>query len=150
MNLIVDTREQKWGHVRAYFEEHGLQFENRKLDFGDYMVPGGTVSVDRKQNLDELAQNLCTADSRRFWNEIRGASKAGIHLVVLCEHGGKVRTIRDVKTWKSCYTKITGEMIFRKMFMASAAYGVEFRFCNKGETGARIAEILGGEDNGRQ
>ena len=144
MNLIVDTREQKWGHVQAYFEEYGISFENRKLDFGDYMMPGGTVSVDRKQNLDELAQNLCTADSRRFWNEIRGASKAGIHLVVLCEHGGKVRTIRDVKTWKSCYTKITGEMIFRKMFMASAAYGVEFRFCNKGETGARIVEILGG------
>lgn len=144
MNLIVDTREQKWGHIKAYLEQNGIEYSLHKLDYGDYMTPGNHISVDRKQNLDELAANLCTADSRRFWNEIRGASKAGVHLVVLCEHGEGVKTIRDVKHWRSAYTKITGEMIFRKMFQASAAYGVEFRFCDKSETGAKIVEILGG------
>lgn len=144
MNIIVDTREQKWSHVKAFFGDHAIPFEVHKLDFGDYMEPGGTVSVDRKQNLDELAANLCTADSRRFWNEIRGASKAGVHLVILCEHGNGIRTIKDVKPWRSAYTKITGDMVFRKMFQAAAAYGVEFRFCDKTETGKKIVEILGG------
>lgn len=144
MNLIVDTREQKWSHIKAYFDDHAVPYEIHKLDYGDYMVPTGTTSVDRKQNLDELAANLCTADSRRFWNEIRGASKAGVHLVILCEHGNGIKTTKDVKPWRSQYTKITGEMIFRKMFQAAAAYGVEFRFCDKTETGAKIVEILGG------
>ena len=144
MNLIVDTREQKWNHIKTYLEQNGIEYSLHKLDYGDYMTPGNHISVDRKQNLDELAANLCTADSRRFWNEIRGASRAGVHLVVLCEHGEGIKTIRDVKPWRSAYTKITGEMIFRKMFMASAAYGVEFRFCDKTETGKKIVEILGG------
>lgn len=144
MNLIVDTREQKWSHIKTYLEQNGIEYSLHKLDYGDYMTPGNHISVDRKQNLDELAANLCTADSRRFWNEIRGASRAGIKLVVLCEHGDGVKTIRDVKPWRSAYTKITGEMIFRKMFQASAAYGVEFKFCDKSETGAKIVEILGG------
>ena len=150
MNLIVDTREQKWGHIKTYLEQNSIEYSLHKLDYGDYMTPGNHTSVDRKQNLDELAANLCTADSRRFWNEIRGASKAGVHLVVLCEHGKNVKTVKDVKPWRSQYTKITGQMLFNAMFRASAAYGVEFRFCNKGETGARIVEILGGAENGRQ
>lgn len=142
--IIVDSREQKWGHVREYFEAASIPFQVQKLDFGDYMYPNGCISVDRKQNLDELASNLCTNDSRRFWNEVRGASKHGITLIVLCEHGHGVLNPKDVRKWHSTYSKITGELLFRKMFEVSAAYGVEFRFCSKEQTGQIIMEILGG------
>lgn len=144
MNLIVDSREQKWSHVRAYFTDHAIPYTVHKLDFGDYMMQGGSISVDRKQNLDELAANLCTTDSRRFWNEVRGASKSGVRLVILCEHGEGVTGPKNVTAWKSKYTKINGQMLVAKMFQVSAAYGVEFRFCSKDETGKKILQILGG------
>lgn len=140
--LVVDTREQKWGHVRAYLDEHMIPYRIHKLDYGDYMVPGGSVSVDRKQDINELASNLCTNDKRRFWNEIRNAKKAGIRIIVLCEHGEGYKEPRDVMKWKSPYSKITGDMVFKAMFRASAAYGVQFMFCDKAETGRRILDIL--------
>ena len=140
--IIVDTRERKWGHIRNWLEMHGIDYECKKLDFGDYMLPGGRVTVDRKRNLDELAGNLCTKDKRRFWNEIRGASRAGLHVVVLCEHGQGIESPHDVLNWRSNNTKITGEMVFSEMFNMSVAYGVEFLFCDTEQTGQRIAKIL--------
>lgn len=140
--IAVDTRERKWDHVREQFERLEIPYMMKKLDFGDYMVPGQPLSVDRKQNLEELAANLCTRDERRFWNEIRGAHKAGIKLIVLCEHSRNVKEPRDVLKWRSKYSRITGQMLFEAMFKASAAYGVQFRFCSKKQTGKRIVEIL--------
>lgn len=140
--IIVDTRERKWDHVRAWFERFEVKYTIQKLDYGDYMVPGGPVSVDRKQNLDELAANLCTNDSRRFWNELRNAKKNGIRIVILCEHGGSIRQVQDVLGWRSHYSKITGQQLYRAMFQAAAAYGIEFRFCDKRSTARRIVEIL--------
>ena len=61
--LIVDSRE-KWtqgngdNHIRRAFDKAGIDYVVRKLDEGDYMMEGGTVTVDRKQNLDELSTNL--------------------------------------------------------------------------------------------
>ena len=141
--LIVDTREQKWGHVKSYFDRAGIQYNVHKLEYGDYMIPGRSLSIDRKQDINELASNLCTSDSRRFWNEIRNAHKAGIRIVILCEHGEGYCQARDVIKWKSPYSKITGDMVFQAMFRASAAYGVEFLFCEKAQTGQRILDILG-------
>lgn len=147
--IIVDTRERKWDHVRAWFERFEVKYTIQKLDYGDYMVPGGPVSVDRKQNLDELAANLCTHDSRRFWNELRNAKKHGIRIVILCEHGGSIRQVQDVLGWRSHYSKITGQQLYRAMFQAAAAYGIEFRFCDKRSTARRIVEILE-EGNGKE
>lgn len=143
MMLIVDTREQKWGHVKTYLDNNRIQYEVRKLDYGDYMIPGSSVSVDRKQDINELASNLCTTDSRRFWNELRNAHRAGIRIVILCEHGEGYKQPRDVCRWKSQYSKITGDMVFKAMFRATSAYGVQFVFCDKAETGQRILELLG-------
>lgn len=144
--ILVDTRERKWDHVKAVMEASGIEYEVRKLDYGDYMVPGGSVSVDRKHNLDELAMNLCTGDSRRFWNEVRNAKRHGIKLIVLCEHSRNVKEPRDVLGWRSQHSRITGDRLFRAMFEVSAAYGVEFRFTDKRHTGQRIMELLGVND----
>ena len=144
--ILVDTRERKWDHIRTKWEASGVEFEVRKLDYGDYMVPGGSVSVDRKQNLDELAANLCTKDARRFWNEIRNAKKHGIQIVVLCEHSRNVKEPRDVLEWRSEHSRITGERLFRAMFEASAAYGVRFLFTDKRHTQKKILQVLGVND----
>lgn len=140
--VICDTREKKWSHIENYFQREHIPYEVRKLDYGDYMSDSDpTLSIDRKQNLDELAGNLCTP-SHRFWREMKGARKAGIRMVVLIQDSSR-HELKDVLTWSSNYSKISGRMLFEKMFGIANAYGVEFRFCDKNETGRVIATLLG-------
>ena len=144
--VICDTRERKNEHVLAYFDRHGIEYEIRKLDCGDYMLPGGTVSVDRKQDLQELAGNLLNPnDKGRFWREVRRARETGVKLVILCEHGGQIKAFSDVKRWKSRYGKATGKSLSDAIFRLYVAYGVPVMYCDKRSTGRRIIEILGGE-----
>lgn len=145
--LRVDTREKKWSHIQRQFDAAGVQYEIKKLDFGDYRneAEPGTV-IDRKQNLIEVATNLCSKDSSRFWRELRGAHKAGIKIIILCEHGGKVQSVRDVASWKNPYSSyMSGSRLMSAMFETAMAYGVDWQFCRKNETAKKILEILNHE-----
>jgi hypothetical protein len=66
---LFDTREKRNEHIKAYFDKHGIEYEIRKLDVGDYQIEGKPqISVDRKRNLQELSKNLMNAkDHSRFW-----------------------------------------------------------------------------------
>ena len=146
MTYLFDSREKKNAHVKAYFDKHGLPYKIAKLDVGDYMLDGGHVSVDHKQNLSELATNLMNAaDKSRFWREVRRAREQGITLIVLCEHGGKIKSVKDVPSWNSKYSPVTGRALMGEMYRLSVSYGVRFEFCDKRSTGRRIAELLWGE-----
>ena len=82
--------------MAAYFSAN-CDWEVRKLDVGDYMLEGGKITIDRKENLDELAKNLTNArDHARFMKEVRRAREQGLKLIVLCEHGGQIKSIPDV------------------------------------------------------
>lgn len=141
--IIFDTREKKNDHVKNYFDKHGICYKVQKLDVGDYMIEGGKVSIDRKQNLSELATNLMNrADKSRFWKEVRRAREQGIKLIVLCEHGGKVKTIKDVAGWSSPYSPVSGRALMEAIYKCHISYGVEFLFCSKRSTGKRIVELL--------
>lgn len=144
--IICDTREKKNSHVLDYFDQHGIGYSIQKLDTGDYMdTDRPTITVDRKQNLDELCQNLCSKDNGRFWREVRRSKESGVKLVVLIEHGDGIKQLPDVRNWSSEYHKqVTGRRLYNEAFRCHIAYGVEFLFCDKSETGARIIELLGG------
>lgn len=151
--LWVDSRE-KWTqpnstdtHIKDYFDRHGIEYEVRKLDVGDYIIDGQpNIVVDRKQSLSEVATNLMNRkDSSRFWREIRRAHEQGIQLVVLCESGPSVLNINQVPRWRSKYSPVTGRRLIDEMIRVEMAYGVVWRFCSKRSTGKRIVEILGGE-----
>ena len=145
--ITIDSREKKISHITAALNKLQVPYEIKKLDYGDYADSDNTkVIVDRKQNLSEIAQNLCSKDNRRFWNEIRGAHKAGIKIIVVCEHGPEIRSIRDVAKWKNPYSQVvTGNWLVSEMFKLQMAYGVEWRFCTKAETTAEILKALRGK-----
>lgn len=151
--LIVDSRE-KWTqpkskdvHIRNYLERHQIDYTVRKLDCGDYQLEGSNITVDRKQSLSELATNLLNrSDSARFWREVRRAKEQGLKLIVLCEHGGKVKSIRDVAAWKSPYSHVSGRRILDEMVRLEQSYAVRFVFCDKRSTAKRIIELLEGKD----
>lgn len=140
---IFDSRERKNEHIKAYFDRNGIAYRVEKLDVGDYMIEGGNVSIDRKQNLSELATNLMNrADKARFWREVRRAREQGIKLIVLCEHGGKVKNIQSVAQWSSPYSQVSGKDLMREIYRVHISYGVDFIFCSKRSTGKKIVELL--------
>ena len=144
MNVVVDSREKKWEHIAEYFEKQGIEYEVRKLDVGDYMIEGQSgITVDRKRNLAELSRNLMNPkDHSRFWKEIRRAREQGIKLYILCEHGGKIKSIKDVALWNDKYSGVTGRRLMDEIYRIHISYGVQVLFCSKRSTGRRIIEIL--------
>ena len=98
--------------------------------------------VDRKKDLNEVAQNLCSQDSSRFWRELRRAHSEKKKLIILVEHGGNIKSLQDVSTWKSKYSTITGRRLQSEMYRIAIAYGVQWEFCSKKSTGKRIVELL--------
>ena len=150
--IIVDTREQKGKnqHVLDAFDAAGVKWARIKLDTGDYMVPGGRVTVDRKYGLEEIAGNLCSKD-RRFWREARRAHDDDLQLIVLVETDDEeIRCIEDVKTWQSKHSRVTGANLAMQMFRLHMAYGIEFLFCRHEDAGTRIMELLGVSDGEEQ
>lgn len=150
MKIIVDSREH-WTHpnsadthISDYFDRHGIEWEVRKLDVGDYAIEGKpNIAVDRKQSLEELSRNLTNKkDKSRFWNEVRRANKKGIKLVVLVEHGGKICCVSDVANWKSKYSPVNGRYLVNEILRVHMAYSVDFFFCSKRSTAKKIIEIL--------
>lgn len=144
--IICDTREKKNQRILQYFKAHQIPYEEQKLETGDYMRSDRKdITIDRKQNLGELLHNMCSPDKSRFWKEIRRAKEDGLRFVILCEHGGSYKGIRDVARYKDKYSKVSGRELMNRMYAAHIAYGVEFLFCDKRSTGKRIAELLGVE-----
>lgn len=146
---IFDSREKKNEHIKAYFEKHGITYEVRKLDVGDYQIEGNPqVSVDRKRNLQELSKNLMNAkDHSRFWKEVRRAREQKTKLFVLVEHGGQIKSIEDVAKWTDKYSGVSGRRLSDEIYRVHIAYSVEFIFCDKRSTARRIIEILEGEND---
>lgn len=142
--IICDTREKKNSHILKYFEFHGIPYRTQKLDVADYQLENNAgYAIDRKQNLEELSTNLMNKkDHSRFWKEVRRAKEAGIKLVVLCEHGGGIQTIPDVAKWVNKYSGVSGRSLMNEIYRVHIAYGVEFLFCDKRNTGRKIYELL--------
>ena len=150
MTLIVDSRE-KWTqpgstdrHIPDYFDRHGIEWEVRKLDVGDYQIEGNpSVSVDRKHSIEELSRNLMNkADSSRFWREVRRSFAQGTKLIVLCECGGKYKTVNDLQTWRSKYSGVSGIKLIHEIVRCEYAYGTVFKLCDKRSTARLIIELL--------
>jgi ERCC4-type nuclease len=151
LTIIVDTREKRWQHIKEWFDKNGVDYVVEKLDEGDYQIKGSpSITVDRKRNLAELSKNLMNAkDHSRFWKEVRRAREKKMRLFVLCEHGGKIKSIQDVANWEDKYSGVSGRRLMDEIYRVHIAYGVEFLFCSKRKTAKKILDILGGANDKR-
>lgn len=149
MTVYVDTREKPRAiaKILAQFEAAGVDVIHQKLNVGDYMLsPDGAISVDRKQNLLEVCGNLAQ-QHRRFSSECLRAKEAGVRLVIIVEHGGRIQSLEDVYDWKNPRLDVSpyalsGPRVCAMMKTYEARYGVEWAFCRKQDTGKRILDIL--------
>ena len=98
--VIVDSREQKWQHVREGFDRLGVPWVRSKLYVGDYArLDNMTHVIDRKYGLQEVAGNLIQ-EHERFRRECVRAMDAGIRITVLIEEKG-VEDLEAVRDWKN-------------------------------------------------
>ena len=152
MVLVVDTREKPRAikGILAEFDRQGVTVVRRALKFADYWNPDNPdVIIDRKRNLGEVAANV-TVDRPRFVREIERCKRAGCHMIVLVEHGNRIRKLEDVIGWNNPRLKesplaVSGVRLFKIMKAMELYYGFEWQFCNKQSTGKRILSILGGD-----
>lgn len=179
MEIQIDSREKAKAitKILAEFDKQGIKYFTSKLFCGDYQsLDNARLCIDRKQNLTELCGNLCQ-QHKRFKDELSRAQSMGIKLIILCEHGGKIKSLDDVKDWinprqylwkkevckkwdipkttdfEVAVTELrshgvrlqpptSGEQLHKMLTTVSEKYNVEFHFCEKKETGAKIISLL--------
>ncbi|MGJ4851459.1 ERCC4 domain-containing protein [Bacillota bacterium Meth-B3] len=152
MTIQIDSREKPRAITRIldHFDKGGITHFTSKLPVGDYMnLDNPRLVIDRKQNLQELVGNVCQ-QHKRFTDELKRAQAYGIKLIVLCEHGGQIKSMADVIKWNNPRLKasplaMSGERLCKVLCTLAGRYGVQFEFCDKRATGRRITELLGGE-----
>ena len=147
---LFEDANNKVGKHRTknnYWHKIGIEVDrSHRLPVGDYMLElDGKVSVDTKQDLQELVNNLF-CDRFRFEKECIRAKNSGILLFVLIEEKFDKEQLLN---WKSRtnnkgipYVKVAGWQILREMKRYSALYGVKFRCCHKLATGKKVLELL--------
>lgn len=168
MIIQMDTREQtgKKDHILSYFDQNGIRVVRSKLFVGDWTrLDKQDVCIDTKTGgLQEVYGNV-VQQHVRFRDECIRARQNGIRLVVLVEEE-IISRLEDVCTWenprrvkwfeidhqhrlgKKLYIKqpekppISSAQLQSIMKTIGERYGVEWQFCRKDETGARIVRIL--------
>lgn len=152
--------------VDVIHRKSARDMELKKMDFlGTY-----DISVDTKKDMQEIVGNICGKAHPRFRDECILAQNNGIKLYVLVESTDKVHSINDVFTWHNPradrYNKIaymhthgkwlnvplpkakptSGAVLAKAMLTMQFKYGVEFVFCRPENAGAKVVELLQGEE----
>lgn len=155
MIILEDTRQQANKHrlKHEYWSEHGIEVVRTKLLVGDYMLFGGTICVDTKMDVEEIAGNIGGSNHARFREECKLAKRIGATLIVLVENLNGFRSIQDVTAWvnpnlNKTTRSIEGPRLAKAMNTMSERYGVQFTFCAPEDSGRMVIDLLNGEDSG--
>ena len=144
MVVLVDTREQDTARLRVRLKDMKCEHERCKLDFGDYSakIPINgewytlNIAVERKMDLDELAQCYCNG-RKRFEREFERAQKAGAKIYLLVENA----------TWEDAYTgnyrsKMSPQALVASILAWLSRYRCQVIFCRQRTSGRLIYDIL--------
>ena len=149
MVILIDTRQQegKHGLKHGYFASKGIDTVRTKLPVGDYQFYGGTVTIDTKASMEEIAANIGGKEHARFREECKLAQRIGAQLIILVENRDGISSISDVPRWvnpnpRKVAQSIEGPRLAKAMRTMSERYGVRFMFCTPEEAGQRVLEIL--------
>ena len=94
--ILYDTREKSNAHILSKLARNGVECRRETFSYGDYsfilknLITGEEISfknkyvIERKNNLDELAQNL-GRKREQFINEFNRCQEAGAKMDILIE-----------------------------------------------------------------
>lgn len=146
--ILYDTREQVNDHILAYFDKQKLPYKRQKIDEGDYTAVitarsemGITrdiyfpVGVERKNSVDELANNLGektgTRDDIRLERELIRAKMKGVKIFLVVEDPngleniikGNYRSLYKPKAFMGRLTALQDRYIQNTVFTSSKDTG---------------------------
>ena len=149
--ILIDSREKPKAITKIIrcFEENNIDYDTSKLYVGDYVFADSSkIAIDTKQDLQEVAGNLCQ-DHERFKQECERAKAAGVQLVILvCED--HIKSLDDVPSWYNWRKKfspraINGKQLWKIMTTMTERYGVVWKFSTRPKLGATIVGLLEGD-----
>lgn len=145
--LLLDTREQPSPKLDKRLKDIGLPHERIKLNFGDYSVKCGEITladsvvIERKMNLAELA--MCLGSQRgRFEREFERARESKAKIYLLIENANWDVLFSDDAYKRYCRSKYPRKAMLSSLAAWSARYNMSVIFCNEQNTGHLIREIL--------
>lgn len=148
MTIIEDTRQKAGKHDIKHecFQDMGVELVRCKLPFGDY-APIPPISIDTKENIDEIANNICGKEHKRFINGCKAAKAANCKLVILVENTLGISHVSQVHRWenpRSVYSPncVQGPRLQKAMETISERYGVSFLFCDPAQSAEIIRELI--------
>lgn len=145
MVIIEDSRQKEGKHQQKHigFDALGVDLLRCKLPFGDYALPP-RISVDTKENLEEIAGNLCGSmkERNRFIRECKAAAAAGCQLVIMVEtnHDGSLLELGDIRIGNGM--TVTGLQLHRAMTAVAGRYGVRFVLVRPEDAAREIVKLL--------
>ena len=147
MVCLADSREQDTPRLRARLAQMNCPNEREKLNFGDYSakfpLQSGKwfsleklVSIERKQNIDELCNCYCK-DRQRFIREFERSA----------ENGSKIYLLIEDATWEKIYagkyqSKMRETALVASILAWLARYNCQVIFCKAETSGQLIKDIL--------
>lgn len=149
ITIVEDSRQKVGKHQQKHigFEDLGVGLLRCKLPFGDYALPP-RISVDTKENLEEIAGNLCGSmkERDRFIRECKAAAAAGCRLVIMVEteHDGSLLDLGDIRLGNGM--TVTGMQLHRAMTAVAGRYGVRFVLVRPEDAAKEIMRILHGKE----
>ena len=152
--IISDTREQRWEHIKDYFDRKKIKYKTQKLDQGDYSCyiesnnetkPLGVnrdwyfsndIAIEKKNSVDELASSI--KDRDRFENEFARLNLYNTKIFMFIEELNGYENMATGK-YRSQYTK---EALVASFEAFIARYDINVQFMDKKTTGYRIYKTL--------
>ena len=131
-----------------------------------------TISVDRKNSIDEICGNLCSSqkEHERFREEAITAQKANCRFYVVVENTEGIKSLDDIRKWSNPrlhrYNKINymhrlgkwqnvknpgkrppcdNIRLMKTMYTMAQKYSIIWVLCSPYESAEIITKILGGE-----
>lgn len=148
MIIYEDTRQKATEHnnKHTYWNRHNISIVRQVLKCGDYMLDtNANVSIDTKQNILELANNMF-CDSKRFEKECIRAKNSGIKLIFLIEEKFDKDKLLHWQSPKDVngkrFMNVQGWQIYKEMQRYSQLYDCMFRCCHKKSSGKIILDLL--------
>lgn len=147
ITIVEDSRQKVGKHQLKHigFDNLEVGLLRCKLPFGDYALPP-SVSVDTKENLEEIAGNLCGSmkERNRFIRECKAATAAGCQLVIMVEtdHEGSLLDLGAIHLGNGM--TVSGLQLHRAMTTVAGRYGVRFVLVRPEDAAEEIVKILQG------
>ncbi len=149
--ILCDTRQKYDSYITSYFDNKKIPWVRDKLPSADYMalrwdngfIKDYSVLIDTKKDVEEIAGNLCkTSEHERIKAEIERAKELGCREFVFLICDAKIKTLDDLKNWRSNKTKVKGEVLLKVMCTMAKKYNIKFLFTTKHHAGVKIVELL--------